>query len=224
MYRKKHLFLLALILFASHVKAWDEPPLLKNQLKFSPLRLLDIYNPGLELSYERIFEKRYSTQLSVTYLNDGLFLNVTGISTYQDFKGLRISLEEKYFIKPYKYFKKYFSGEFIFYQANIHDIMSFGSESTYYYDSLAYKDSITINKKMLTFNVKFGVQLQVKHFILELSGGIGIKYKDIRHVERLNPDDYMQRPRHLTGDASALEEGNRYAVNFPLNIKLGYLF
>jgi hypothetical protein len=41
----------------------------KNQIKISPFRLFDLFNPGMEISYERMHGKRSSTQLSYTLAN-----------------------------------------------------------------------------------------------------------------------------------------------------------
>ncbi|MDB5272311.1 MAG: hypothetical protein JWO58_678 [Chitinophagaceae bacterium] len=68
------LFFLLMFGFSSYAQQ-SAPALRNNQLKFSPIKLIDPINPGLELSYERRYAKQFSTQLSVAYLKD--FFNTT---------------------------------------------------------------------------------------------------------------------------------------------------
>src|SRR5688572_20567996 len=87
------IFLLPVFLFAQDL------PVKRNQIKVSPLRVIDIPAPGLELSYERLHAIRFakfeyiSSQLSVAYLDNLLHLEEDRIP-----KGYRISLEEKFFV------------------------------------------------------------------------------------------------------------------------------
>jgi len=60
----------------------------KNQIKVSPLRVVNFVNPGIELSYERLHGNRYSSQLSFGYMNETF--NTTQFDRY---KGLKVSFD-----------------------------------------------------------------------------------------------------------------------------------
>ncbi|MDR1526183.1 MAG: hypothetical protein LBS46_00750, partial [Dysgonamonadaceae bacterium] len=72
--------------FAQQSTEWN-----KNYVTFSPLRIIDFFNPGIEFAYQRNYG-HFATQFSAAYL--------MGISTMgaKDISGYRFSLEEKYFI------------------------------------------------------------------------------------------------------------------------------
>lgn len=194
----------------------------KNQLKFSPFRLIDPVNPGVELSYERLHGKNFSTQLSVAYMTDPL-----KAAYYSSFKGFRLALEEKYFIENTSFVHKYFSTDIVFCKTTINDIGRFGIyESSL--DSLArlynYADSFTVHKQTLTLNFKLGFQIIKKHFVIDMCMGVGVKYKDVQHSDRLIPTDKMEIPRHPNVYYYSEKEGKYFTMNIPMNIKIGYIF
>lgn len=53
--------------YSKTLNAQHPDPGKKNRITFSPVRLVDPVNPGIELGYERLHGKRYATQLSADY-------------------------------------------------------------------------------------------------------------------------------------------------------------
>jgi len=64
-----------------------------NQLKFAPLKLLGAVNPGVELSYERRYKSRWSSQIAGTYLLPRPVYAPDGVDP--DKKGFKIAIEQK---------------------------------------------------------------------------------------------------------------------------------
>lgn len=197
----------------------------RNQLKVSPIRILDPFNPGFELSYERHFSKRFSTQLSMALLKDAF--KITG---NDDYKGYRVALEEKYFVTNTKRFRPYVSLDVVYHWIRIRRQDDFTPFPDGYYtvnDTMAtdiYTDDYRIEKKMLTINGKVGLQVLLGRVVLDLGYGLGIKFKQIAHFDRTDPSDHFVQGVDLNIWTIPIEQGNFTTLNMPLNFKVGYLF
>ncbi len=213
---------LIFVLTLQYASAQTDLNTFKNQLKISPFRMIDPINPGLELSYERLHNKKFSTQLSVAYMTDPL-----KAAYYNSFKGGRVAIEEKYFTETTPLLRKYVSTDIVYCKTTINNIGRFGIyESSL--DSLArlnnYQDTFTVHKTTITANFKLGIQIIKKHFIIDMCAGIGLKYRDVQHSDRLIPSDKMEMPRHPNAYYYATKEGRYFTLNIPMNIKIGYAF
>lgn len=58
------------ISYSKTLNAQHPDPGKKNRITFSPVRLVDPVNPGIELGYKRLHGKRYATQLSAGLLQN----------------------------------------------------------------------------------------------------------------------------------------------------------
>ena len=221
--RFKYLFLAVAFIFpASSLFCQSNSRTYKNQLNLSPVRLIDLVNPGVELGYELFHSDRFSSQLSVAYLKEFIDLGA-----YDDFEGYRISLEEKWFPERVDKNIPYISGELVYYSTTFRDESRFGYKTPWsepLADSYNYTDSYSADKKMIMLNLKLGYQIIVKRIVFDFSAGLGVKYKDIDHGDRLVPSDKMERPRHPNAYYYATVEGERVTVNIPINIKVGWAF
>ena len=84
--------ILTIILVVGSIMSYgQENEWTKHQIKFSPVRTINWFSPGLELSYELGYGK-FSTQLSGAYLID--IFNEVGRGS--NFTGYRLNLEQKY--------------------------------------------------------------------------------------------------------------------------------
>lgn len=188
-----------------------------NQIKTSPIRLLDLVNPGVELSYERFYAKHYSSQVSLSYLKD--FFKVTPFNNY---KGFRISFEEKYFINKLATYRPYYAGELIYLKTYYNDVSSYIKDTAL--RTPEYNDTFSIAKQTLTFNVKYGVQMVVKKFVLDICAGIGVKYKMSKRSGINDINAYEVPPRHFNTYYLASKNGNYFTFNLPICIKIGFVF
>ena len=208
----RQLFLI-LFTFIGLTVCGQESKSIENQVKFSPLRMLNYTAPGLELSYE-VGYGNFSTQLSVAYLID--FVHY--IKVRENLNGMRFNLEEKYFIKTTqnRKFKFYVSSEIGYNQVNfvayerfwIHD-----TQEDYWanWDKKSY--SVIINGKA-------GGQVFAGNFVVDFSLGLGVIFKNV--VEFNKPQNEEMLDGVLNG---ILEVAGRHTfLNVPLSVKIGYRF
>lgn len=205
----------------------NDSTIYKNQLKFSPAKVFDIINPGIEISYEKR-TGNFSTQVSASYLTD--LLNIT---EYNQLKGFRINLEEKYFLnlqdkkifRQEKSFQPYFSTNLAFANVSFKTDARFGIEYPYLdIYSNNYVDYFRVKKQTIVLNFKYGFQKIYHHFVIDFSFGLGLKYKNVKHFDRSVPEDKMEDSRHPNVFNISNKEMNGFTLNIPATIKVGYTF
>ena len=208
--------ILLLTLSAASVFAQSDVTERTNQLKLSPLRTIDFVNPGIELSYEKRQTARFSTQLSV-----GLMSDVFKLMHFTNYTGTRISLEEKFFPRK-KSSNQYYSIEAV----NLN--VRYRTNSYFIQDTALrtpeYNDSFRIAKQTFALNFKYGVQIPLKRFVVDISAGLGLKYKAVERMDILDAKAYEVTSRHPNAYDFADKEGNYFTLNLPFNIKIGYTF
>ena len=101
----------------------------------------------------------------------------------------------------------------------------FGSGSVYSDSSHTnYVDTFRVKKQTYSLNFKFGWQLFVKRVSLDFYMGLGIRYKDVRHFDRIKPEDEMESPRHPNIYYITNLEGKYWTISLPLNFRIGWIF
>lgn len=188
----------------------------KNQLNISPSRLLDFVNPGIEIGYERKHASHASTQLSVGFMKD--FFNALVLPGY---KGARISLEEKFFFQVNKS-NQYFSVEGVYLNVKQRTSSSFIEDTVL--NTPEYVDSFRIAKQTYSLNVRYGVQIPIRQFVIDFSAGLGVKFKDVEWKDVFDRNAYQVRLPHINFYRITNKEGKYFAVNIPVNLRLGYTF
>jgi hypothetical protein len=203
----------------------------KNQIKFSPVRMINTLYPGLELSYEYQYG-RLSSQISGAYLFD-VFSN---IKQYNSCKGYRFNFEEKYFFKkqpPYNVVKFYLSLEIGYNDIKINEDREFlpaemekRNFKSYEDEQYVYEDNFDLLRKSIITNFNFGLQIKIKRIILfDVSIGLGIILQNVVYSNMTNPGDRLFYRGPHGGLFSFLEEeGNNVVFNVPLSFKIGYAF
>lgn len=192
---------------------------LKNILKFSPVGLLGLVNPGLELSYERKTSSKFSTQFMGAVLFD--------LKNRSSVIGFRTSIEEKYFYRESAPVGPYVSFEINYLQKRYYDTWNFGIADVYYnpdYKDTNYSQRYGINKKTLSLNLKWGYQKIIKRFVIDFSTGLGVKYRDVCHFDRINPNDEMEGTPHPNVYLISNKEANEWTISIPFNISIGWIF
>lgn len=187
-------------------------------LKVAPLRLFNVMQPSLELSYEMRHNKTLSTQLTAAIMHP---------------KGFRIALEEKFYLKKTAPFGPYVSLGVDFHRNEFNQINSYidrelWPDSIYrgrrnVPDSVMYRDSITVHRKIFSANLKFGYQGVKGRFVYDVYFGLGYRYRSVSHYDRID---------HLDSRVSGLhdffypfyKEGNFSTANVTLGFRLGYVF
>jgi len=181
------------------------------------------YNPGFELSYELKYGGKLSTQISAAYLIDCFHS-----TSYENYNGYRILLEEKRYFFKRKLFSQYFSIETGYYAANMTSSSYFvpkGIElgDDLYYES-RYQDIFDLKRTGVIINVNYGMQFLIKHFSINWSTGFGFFIHNITHSNRLNPDDKIDSSSSSLVNNMMKREGKHLMPNLPLTLRFGYAF
>jgi len=222
----KSFFLIIIFAIGSIMSYGQESKWEKHQIKFSPFRTVNWFSPGLELSYELGYGK-FSTQLSGAYLID--IFNV--VARGSNFAGYRVNLEQKYFHKTFsRKIRNYMSAEVGY--NNIDMIVysefiphNYLDESWQVQEANVYWDYCDMNRKSITYNVKYGMQFAFNHFTFDIACGIGVMQQNVNCINKRSPNDKLTRtePEDIITPLF-YTEGKYFIFNFPLSFKIGLLF
>jgi hypothetical protein len=193
---------------------------------FTPLKLIGEFNPSIELSYSRKTFKRLSTQLTAAYLFPVGLIDM-GNDFKPEIKGYSVGIEEKFYFKELAPHGPYFSVNFNYLNKQYKDIWDFGVEDIYSdttYNFTNYTDTFGIKNKTYSFNFKLGYQVIVRRISFDFYMGLGVKFKNVTHFDRINPDDKMEMPRHPNINYNANREGKYWRGSMPLNLRIGWTF
>lgn len=197
-----------------------------NIFKITPLKLTGMVNPSIELSYERRTGRSFSTQLMASYLLPMSIIDI-GTNFNPDIKGYRLSIEEKYYLKKSAPLGPYMSFEVNYLNNQYKDIWNFEVNNNYPNSANKfsyYTDTIGINKQTYSFNLKLGYQSIFKRLAIDFYIGLGLRYKDVRHFDRINPTDEMEMPMHTNIYYYSNLDGKYWTLSIPLNIRIGWTF
>lgn len=193
------------------VSAQDSSAFYKNQIKISPFRIIDLTNTGIEISYERMHSKKFSTQLSYSFDKD-----IFGLFPFDNFRGYRFSVEEKYFFESADKYRKYVSVDLVW-NNNKYD------GETSYRDSVGgdiKSERFLIHRKTFSANVKYGKQVLFNRFIIDLCIGAGIKWRNVA-LYNVHP---LYQSKGIDLNYALHSPGKSLTFNLPMNLKIGYLF
>jgi hypothetical protein len=195
----------------------------KNQIKFSPLTLLSDYS-GIKLSYERMLNKKFSSQISGTYITD-----INKVS--KDLKnrnGYALNFEQKYFAHSSNMTRFYLAMDFDFLKCRYEDVLRFKSDSIIknFFGSYnaTYADSIVLERKMYTVGLKAGIQFLYKSFVLDFNFGLAYRNRDVRHFNRINPIHNLRITDVPNFYYNRSVEGNYNIFYIPIGFKIGFTF
>lgn len=198
----------------------------QNTFKITPLKVVADFCPSIELSYERRTGKHYSTQVMASYLLPS-GLSPVEYSIQPNNKGFRVALEEKYYTMASAPAGPYLGLELDYLKNKYRDRAYFGDRFPYS-DSLKpyrnYADTFGIKRQTFSINLKLGCQFVRKHITLDAYVGLGIRYRDVTHFDRINPNDEMESPRHPNVPYELSKEGKYWTLSMPLNVRVGWVF
>lgn len=195
---------------------WGQAAIKSNQLKFSPLKIVDLVNPGIEISYERLYAKRHSSQITI-----GRMLETFNTSAFEDYSGWRAAIEQKYFLQK-QADRRYVSAEFAFLHVDYVDASNFSKDTSL--NSPTYLDTFGVARKTYTLNFKYGIQVPYKRFILDISAGLGIKFKRVSRLDVNDRNAFERGPVHPNAYFMANKEGSYFSLNVPIVLRVGYQF
>jgi len=208
----RHFLILTLIIVPFVAAGQNSETNYRNQLKLSASRTINILNPGVEISYERLYGNKLSIQFST-----GIATNVIG-KPFEKLQGYNIALDEKYFLseksKSWKYISLVLNHSDIKYHERISGVDTI--------TNLTVVDTFTIARKTTSLAFKYGIQFYKKHFVLDINLGAGLKYRTVKHYDRTFEYKGPREPFDLHRAANVERTG--FAFHFPINIQLGYRF
>lgn len=221
--------------FAQQSKKYSVQP--KNTILFSPLNALDIINPTLQLGYERMLTKQLAWQVEgATLLHHSIPTAIIDIARGQKVsecpsghKGYQLRTEVKYFLIQKRKIALYSSME-AFYLDN--KTMTRGVFSVTDPDleflSLVAPNANTYDRFFYNQKIKYGLNMKCGFkffphwtgFVMETYLGLGLARRTNRHLNSVNMEHVML----YNSLPLQLPEGNRWLLNIPFNLKLGYRF
>lgn len=201
--------------------AQRHPGMYRNELKTSITQPLSILLPAVELSYERYYRKNLSSALTI-----GKVINhpIPDAQDFRNMKGFELGVETKWFEKANEQSRKrrYIAAELIYINQQYNATNSF--TDTPWPDDNPYFDSIGVKRYSIGLSGKAGFKVRFGHFMMDLSGGLGLRYVDSKHTNKINPDSEEVNSRHPNIWSAFAKEGKRVGVALPLAFKIGYTF
>lgn len=187
-------------------------------VKFTPLKVIGLVNPGVEFGYEYAYRDHFSSQVMLSYQ-----LPRTIYSSKNPYigaaRGYRIQYEQKYFPKGNAPFGFYYGLELNYLNHVHHALVQFVDRNN---DHLWYRDGIKIVRNVFSTSFKIGKQYDFRRFTFEYYFGLGIKYRDIKHLNRKHPNDIIVPHRHWSIYMSMIQPANEFRFSMPLNIRIGW--
>lgn len=189
------------------------------QIKFTPIKMIDLINPGIEFTYEQKISKRFALQGGAAYLHDFL-----GLNTYLQYNGIRLLAEGKYLIPVLHNFSFYTGADLTYNYSAAKDKGTFERPSPGYQRN-TYEDTFMVLKNTMSLNLKAGFMIYYHHFVADFAMGLGVKYRDARITGRQHPDDRLYRVGPDINIRTLSERAGASCVfNMPMTIRLGYCF
>ncbi|MGF7077879.1 hypothetical protein [Mucilaginibacter sp. UYCu711] len=194
-----------------------------NQIFISPLRIIDLANPGIEIGYQRAYGKNLATAVSIARMIDLVIAHLPddprNISNY---KGWRLQAEQKYFLPTFNTNRPYLAVDAMYLKVNYDSNSTFATDTAK--NAPTYSDNFHIDKSNFSVNAKIGIQIPVKHFIFDFVAGIGLKHRLAIRSGLENPNAYENTPVDVNIWTETNKAGNEFTLSLPINIRVAYEF
>ena len=190
-------------------------------IKLPLWNFMDLYAPNLQLGLERRLDKQQGIQFI-----GGISVDQAPLQNRntQGFKvnGFRFKGEYKRYFHFRKYCTYYFAGELFYTQYKMYAEESFITPV----DSIIYSDHYLLFTQKYGLNIKFGIQrIFLKHFLVEIYGGLGIEHHLATQAGRSNPNDPIYHyPSHELHFQYNFDKADEYTISMPINCAIGYIF
>ncbi len=200
-----------------------------NILKFTPLKVVGMVNPSVELAWERKVSEHFALQVMGSWLLPRvLFANY---KVEPHINGYRFAVEPRYYIDQ-TFGGLYFATE-IDYLRNDYRIGDyFGPDpfqqgfDYYFHNQIATYEEVGLVKETLSFNLKAGYQTYLSNRIF-VDGyfGLGLRYKHTLMYDRPWPQNSAcYEDCGINFFALRDKTGEYFTVSMPFNIRIGFIF
>lgn len=203
----------------------DSIPWGKHKINITPFSLFGRYHPGVELGYERLHGKRFSTEYHF------MMLTSRDNNYARESRGYVLGFELKYFHVNTKKNRWYYGLAMeamekthtaeLFYAMPVDDEYAVRERADY------FTNMVDVDKTFFTMTLRVGIQHYITpNLMLEGYAGIGRRYRDVKH---LNPPvtDAFHSDRDYIGldiEYSSNKEDIERVVKFDLNVRLAWTF
>lgn len=201
----------------------------KNSFKLTPLKALGLFNPSIQLSYERKLSNHFSLQLGGGFLlpTQAFVENVRYIPHR---KGYTSSIEGRYYLN-HMFAGTYLSMSFDYLNSNHQEFKKFIYPPAFPnspHPDAPYFDTTTVLKQTFTTNFKIGYQQVINHFVFDFYAGLGLRFKQVKYEDMIHEEatEVYFRDSYLLADIFERSnwKGFSNTISIPLNFKVGYLF
>lgn len=197
-----------------------------NIVKINPLKAVSPIAAGLEIGLEKRMSNSFTTQLTGTYLFRNPVWRFADEIDHQ-IKGFQGSIEQRYYFKRSAFQGPYLALDFSYLKTQFKDNWLFVDSESFVDSTLEYKtytDTFGIKKQTYSLNVKYGYQFVIKRLTIDMNIGLGVRYKDILHFDRMKPEDMPESSNEPDFYQLSNESGKRWTASFPVSIRMGWSF
>lgn len=198
----------------------------RNKLSITPSVLAGRFNPGLEVSYQRLVGSKSAIQLSMT----SLFNRDSQYS--RNASGFRAGIEIKKYNRDQEKTRFYSSVNLEYFEKNhladftVWDEDEAVNRDDNFYNDIDSESRLTVDKTYISLTPRVGIE----HYLTEklvVDGffGMGLRHRRSQ-VSGLDPDLSIRRDLLSNLFESTLSNGPRNALtlNFDLNVRIGWVF
>ena len=187
----------------------------KQAIKFTPLELVGIFSPSLELAYEYRHTGRLSSQLTLAYyLHNNLYFSNT--------RGLKIGLEEKLYLRKEEY-GPFVSIEYYYSNRNYKSNEAFSTDPAGWRTDEYIDDTFYIRRKVHSVAAKFGYQLIWSRFAFEIFSGLGVYHFNKTHLDAPAPPyEFVSFFEGPCFSCVLIRKGTGWGLSIPINGRIGF--
>ena len=196
-------------------------------LKFTPLKLISFHHASVEMALEKPTGHDLSTQLMISWLlPNTLFSELS--TPKPNFKGFRMALEERLYLKKKTPYGAYFALEWDWINQR------FWEEGVFYgvppeTNSNAAKERFLmpyqVHAQAITTSFKWGYQFDKNNYLIDLYLGIGKRFW-------INQHNYGNRNAQLINNSQRIDRyhelrtrlGKHPIIAIPFNVRIGKRF
>ena len=192
----------------------------------SPLKVVDLSNPGILYGVGSSVGRK----LGIEFGHEMLFTKLRKVPSARNTRGNRFHLAvRRYLAYPSREKTRHylqFRGDLL--NRRHESIVSIlPAEDQYNGLTTLYQDSVTVASRIITLNAIFGAEQSLgEHFAIDISAGLGARFKYVRHRDRIDPSDIFFEEEGGDGDFFARNKPERRGgyFNIPVDIRLLYRF
>ena len=175
------------------------------------------YSPSVELTYERKTSNHFSTSVMASYLLPNSIMDqFNGVD--KNAKGVRFALEEKFYFKKTAPAGWYLGLELDYLKRDYDGTVTILLDKDPYFQI----ERVRIKRQSYSLNLKSGYQFFAGHFAFEVYAGLGLRYRDVKHVYSVPHVDAAHVRKQ--GQDRYNNKGSYFTLSLPVNFRIGWAF